>query len=171
MYEERESIDQFKQENKNLSQYVEEVIEIFETWTEKIPQGHEISMIKNWIEKFGVIEVMKATETSFRQYYDADAASWQKTFDYIPRICYTRQKQQSDPQAYYQNYACKVLEAKGITTLKESIRAFIRERVLTDEDFKRLKTIINSSENLSDFQIGCINEFGDDPIKEQENGQ
>jgi hypothetical protein len=53
--------------------------------------------IRKAIKQRGFETVIDATNTSIHQYYKGDANSIGKTFDFIPRIAFCMQRQQTDP--------------------------------------------------------------------------
>ena len=86
---------------KELSKFEDEkvdaVCDIFSESKISVTE-HGRENIKKWIKEYGISEVIESCEISIRQYLGSGTKEEiEKSFSYIPRICYWRKKQAEDP--------------------------------------------------------------------------
>ena len=87
------------------------------------------SLIKRWLKKFSIEEILKAVDASFTSYCrceapddDAHAESWNKAFDYIPRVANVNRR------GGYSEEERRVFYIRGI--LRN--RVYVNERMYID---------------------------------------
>jgi len=133
-----EMMVEWREELTNLNEAellaVCQVIDTFNT--EHSPNENGEAKIKKWIKKYGVKDVLAATQTSFEQYIEweeekATVESWEKAFNYIPRIINVRQSEVEEPYIRDLFYIRGILrnrfdcvdEQQCLTLLKSACRA------------------------------------------------
>lgn len=55
-------------------------------------------MIRSWLKKYSLSQILDAVEASFAQYYDGTDDSWVKAFNKTPKICYFRSQPEMDTE-------------------------------------------------------------------------
>lgn len=119
------------------------------------------------IKKYGFDEVYESATISLRNYYiSGDEDSIKKCFDYISRICITRNKQKNDPNLYKINYLVKIAKNKlryvDQNRLKKILNTYFEEC-----DFEDLKDIFCTARNWNDL-MECLDLFYDISGDEQQ---
>jgi len=117
------------------------------------------NLVKKWIKEFGFLEVIESMELSISQYFTSDTeSSINKTFDYIPKICNVRKRQNDNP-VLQQNDHVKAILKKRVSWFNSDLydNMLIGFRF---EDFEKLKTIARKSYTWDDFVEMFENEFG-----------
>lgn len=61
------------------------------------PNEYGWKLLRRWIAKYGLPEIIECAKTSFDQYFQETVETWEKAFNMIPRIAHCRQLQQTDP--------------------------------------------------------------------------
>ena len=111
----------------------------------------------NQIKEFGFEEVYESTNISIGQYYDGSKESVQKVFDYIGKICKTRQIQKDNPLDYKINYLCKIGKNRFYNFDIKRVKPILKKH-FKPEDFETLKDIFTMERNFCDVieQIECF---------------
>lgn len=78
------------------------IIDLMETYSSFIPNESGKKDIIKWLKKYTLEEILDATEISFDRYLEfkekkATLESWEKAFNYVPRIIYNRRKDANKP--------------------------------------------------------------------------
>lgn len=138
---------------------VQAVIDIFLARTDWGVSEHGKNAIKKWLKEFSLNEVLEATETSIDTYYVGTEESWDKAFNKVSGICYTKRKQANDNRYYYANYTIKAIREKQWYCDFEKVKLFIFENVFNDEDFEKVKMCLKTSRNWTTFVNNMQNAF------------
>jgi hypothetical protein len=138
---------------------VQAVIDIFLTRTDWGVSEHGKKAIKKWLKEFSLNEVLEATEISIDTYYAGTEESWDKAFNKVSGICYTRRKQANDNRYYYANYTIKSIRENNWYCDYEKVKLFIFENVFNDDDFEKVKCCLMASRNWTTFIENMQNTF------------
>lgn len=172
--ERREQLDMLLEWRAGLSNLEEDcvqaVIDIFLTNTEWGVSEHGKKSIRKWLKEFSLNEVLEATETAIENYYTGTEQSWNKAFNKVSGICYTKRKQNNDSRYYYANYTIKAARGNHWYCDDEKIRLFIFENVHSDEDFEKVKACLKISRNWSDFRENMEKTFNSRFLRRYEDG-
>jgi hypothetical protein len=107
---------------------------------------------KKWIKDFGLIEALECMEISVSQYFNEDnKQTWEKTFNYIPRIAFNRKKQAENPMFAKQNYIKGILRNRISYVNVNQIRQMLKE-IETEEQFEEVKELALSCRNWTEFR-------------------
>lgn len=146
MMEWREELDSF------LEEQAKKVSDVFESLTNVTITEYGIISVKRWVKEFGLIEVLDCLEISANQYFKAggvDAAS--KVFQYIPRICNVRKRQNDDPLVGKRNYLRSMIKNNfGIYSDKRVWR-FLTMFVSDEDSYHEAYDAIISCDRWSEF--------------------
>ena len=146
MNEKREQLKLLIKWKEELSNFEEEQVnkieELLKFATENSFSDVGKNNCKKWIKKFGFEEVYESTKISIDTYYNGKETVV-KVFNMIPRICYVRKKDKSDPFEFKRRYI------KG--TLQNRITIYNEVRLL-----KMLKNVVVCNENYETvYEIAC----------------
>lgn len=61
------------------------------------PNEHGTGLLKKWTRKYGLAEIIEATNVAFDQYFKDSQETWEKAFSMIPRIAHIRKIAKNDP--------------------------------------------------------------------------
>ena len=99
------------------------------------------------ISEFGFNEALLCSELSIKQYaVFGDKERAQRAFDYIGRIAYTKNKQQSNPELRYANIINSILERRRVYSNKEYLLELFYG--ISEEQFEK---IISTAKNSYDW--------------------
>lgn len=172
--ERREQLDMLLEWRAGLSNLEEDcvqaVIDIFLTNTEWGVSEHGKKSIRKWLKEFSLNEVLEATETAINNYYTGTEQSWNKAFNKVSGICYTKRKQNNDSRYYYANYTIKAARGNHWYCDDEKIRLFIFENVHSDEDFEKVKACLKIARNWSGFIENMEKTFNSRFLRRYEDG-
>lgn len=146
MLEWRESLNSLEDD------FIDSVVNIFETHTKWGVSEHGRKKIKKWINDFSLMEVLDATETAIECYYTGSEDSWNEAFNKISGICYVKRTQKDNPQMYYANYTIKVLKNKGCYYDEYRIKRYFKENKVSADDFEVIKSILKEARNWTYFR-------------------
>lgn len=142
----RKELEKFEDEQFN------EFLQIYEGKTSFTLTDTGIVKTKKWIKEFGLLEVIEVLDISIAQYFDASNPknTIEKVFNYIPRICYVRAKQQKDPMIGKRNYIKAVIKNRFKYIDFEEL-TIVLNNVVNDCSFEDIKNIAIKSESWDDF--------------------
>jgi len=97
----REQLEMMMEWREELEHFrvlqAEEVANSFKSKTGYGVTEHGFRKIENWVNEFGLIEVLDCLDISVSQYFvNGNEHSLDKTFSYIPRICNVRRRQNKE---------------------------------------------------------------------------
>lgn len=161
--EKREQLKMMLEWKKELSKFEDEQVEELEnqycSLTGNTLTDYGKEKAKKWIKEFGLIEVIECMEISVSQYFrEDDKQSWEKTFNYIPRIAAVRRKQKDNPMCAKCNYIKGILRNRLTYVNEPHLMFMLRENLLTEEDYEDVKLIAVNCSSWTDFRE-CFNEW------------
>lgn len=120
------------------------------------------SSVRKWIKQFGFSEVIESCQISVDQYFDTDnfSGTKNKTFDYIPRICNVRKRQETDPSIKDRNQIKYLINNKFKMYNQQRVSIFLNAVVLEKTSAENVKELVDSSRNWSDFWHNVNQEYG-----------
>jgi len=102
--------------------------------------------LQKYIKEFGINEVMESTQIAFDQY-----DSFEKAFNYIPRICNVRKQQQDHPEYKDIYYLSKIAESNCAYYSKHRVINFLKA-YYTPDDFDYLKMQFSKLRNWTELR-------------------
>lgn len=106
---------------------------------------------KKTIKKYGFDEVYESTKISLKQYYDGSEESITKTFNMIPRICYTRERDKKEPLYSKKKYIEGTLRNKFPIYNQQRLNKMLNEIIVSDEDYYNVYDIAKNCNCWSSF--------------------
>ncbi|NMA06481.1 MAG: HNH endonuclease [Ruminococcaceae bacterium] len=162
--EKREQLKLLVQWKEELDAFENEQLEIIEDLFSE-STGHHFSehgkiRIKNTIKRYGFEETLECTKISIAQYYNGSNESIEKTFDFINRICATRQKQELNPWLYKTKYIEGIIRNRfGIFNHKR-LKHALEELVVSEDDYEDVKNIACDARNWTEFWTWINETYG-----------
>ena len=158
--ERRKQIDmmlKWKKELSDINDYeVDKIIDYIREEFEVSVNDRGKEKLRKHINEFGFAEVLEATSIAFSQYDGGE-----KSFQYIPRICYTRRKQAEHPELREIYYLAKIAQSKCAYFDRARFLKFIKANY-TEDDFEPLKGMLGSVCHWSDLRSKLENYYEDE---------
>lgn len=107
---------------------------------------------KGLINKFGFEEVYESSKISMDRYYDGDEGSTTKAFNYIERICYSREKEKNNPYLYYINYIKKICRTNFSYVDENKLFKWLTQLIHSESDFQEIKGIVIDCANWTQLK-------------------
>lgn len=107
---------------------------------------NEKEKLKQHITKYGAREVVESVFISIEQYYDPERCdeTFEKTVDYIGRICFTRSKNKYGGVYGMVNYIVKIAK-NNLAYVNEKLLKSILFKYMTIDNMDKIKSIVASS--------------------------
>lgn len=160
--ERREQLKLLLQWKKELERFDSEQVDaineiIISVSNKKLSEIGRQVMLKT-IRKYGISNVIDATNASIQQYLKEDDNNVSKVIDYIPRICAMKNKQKDNPYLYKSYYIKGIIRNRfGLRNEKRLIIA-LTNVVCDEESYNVVENIAKSVESLVDFW-DLLNEY------------
>ena len=153
----REQLKMMLDWKKELSRLDEEQVEEFESQYTTITGNHITehgkALVKKWIKQFGLIEILDCMEISVSQYFnEGNKETWEKTFNYIPRIAANRKKQNENPIYGKQCYIKAILRNRISYVNEVQLMKMLQESMRLEQDFEIVKLIATQCSSWTDFR-------------------
>lgn len=166
LQERREQLEMMMEWHRSLIDLEEQTVtELSDFWSQLVPGYHlsetGLENLKRWVKRFGINEVIESMKASTQQYleYDPEAndpsisthKSVNKAFEYIPRICAARKRQEGKPYMKDLYYIRGILRNR-LRYLNEwqSIQ-LMEEAVINGVDIEQIKDLAKTTPNWSSF--------------------
>lgn len=159
--EKREQLEMMLKWRKDMSDLtgvqIDEVEKLFTHLTGKGLSDYGRGLVKQWLKKYPLAEILESLEISAHQYLVATTdgfsqESVNKAFEYIPRICSVRKSTQDKP--YLPDlFKLKWLVKKELYNAKEwEIMKVLEDAHLAGFSISDLRCIINASRSWANFK-------------------
>lgn len=149
--ERRKQIDmmlKWKKELSNINDYeVDKIADYINDEFDVSLTDNGRANLQKHIREFGFAEVLEAVNIAFNQYDGGE-----KSFQYIPRICYTRKEQAEHPELKEIYYLAKIAQSRCEYFDRARFLKFLKANY-TEEDFEPLKDILRTVRNWTDMRI------------------
>ena len=86
------------------------------------------------------------------RYYDGDDESTTKAFNYIERICYSREKEKNNPYLYYINYIKKICRTNFSYVDENKLFKWLTQLIHSESDFQEIKGIVIDCANWTQLK-------------------
>lgn len=103
------------------------------------------------IKRYGLSTVCESMDVYIDKCYVGGRMGFSRNFDYIASVCYNKEKQKSDPNAYLVNKVAYYANRKYPTVPKAKIRALVSPLITCPEDCDGMLFAIEDSEDWGEF--------------------
>lgn len=160
--EQLEMLLKWKQELENFDNKmidkIESLLSITKNSFSEYGRQHCLKLIK----KYGFDEVYESTKISLRQYYiEDDEESIVKTFNYIGRICFVRQRQKDNPKLYKINYLCKIARNRLAYFNEIKMKKYLNNN-LEETDYEYIKDLFCTCKNWTELNESLFDYYGEE---------
>lgn len=107
--------------------------------------------IRKAIKQRGFEAVIDATNASIHQYYNGNADSISKTFEYISRIAFCMQREQRDPLYARKSRIAIIIERNHGMYNKARVWGALNKLCVTTDDADRIELMARTARNWSGF--------------------
>lgn len=154
--ERRNQLEMMLEWEQGLHNFVEDQIDAIEQFLQSTcGQGfseYGRKWCKGLINKFGFEEVYESSKISMDRYYDSDEGSTTKAFNYIERICYSREKEKNNPYLYYINYIKKICRTNFSYVDENKLFKWLTQLIHSESDFQEIKGIVIDCANWTQLK-------------------